>query len=165
MAGDYIPLRQNGDASAHLNDENDADTYTPQPHKPRRNRHRSRRHFTIIAGGTLALFLLFIVYNSADGEKVHAAVGKLTGGSGGKATLYRTENGYLNLKLPRLTGLKPGGAIKVTDVHPITMLIEEAKEKKRVMEEKKESVRSLEDAVRDYRESFGMDPPEGFDAW
>ena len=59
-----------------------------------------------------------------------------------------------------VTVLKDGGR-----THPILQLIEKGKQRVLEKEKRRLKVRSLRDAVEDYREAFGMDPPEGFDAW
>jgi beta-1,2-xylosyltransferase len=49
--------------------------------------------------------------------------------------------------------------------HPILELIERAKRLASELEAKRHQVTSLQDAVDDYRRSFGMMPPEGFEDW
>lgn len=49
--------------------------------------------------------------------------------------------------------------------HPIEELIERGKERFEALERKKEGIKTLGDAVEDYRREYGMEPPEGFDTW
>ncbi|WWC61152.1 uncharacterized protein I303_103731 [Kwoniella dejecticola CBS 10117] len=50
-------------------------------------------------------------------------------------------------------------------LHPIKGLIERGKELAEKQKRKIESIRTIEDAVDDYVDSFGMKPPKGFDYW
>ena len=49
--------------------------------------------------------------------------------------------------------------------HPIRELMERAERQLEAQNAKIASVTSLEDAVEDYKQAFGMDPPRGFDTW
>lgn len=49
--------------------------------------------------------------------------------------------------------------------HPIEELIQRGKEKAEELERKKSGVKSLRDAVEDYRLNFRKEPPEGFETW
>ena len=49
--------------------------------------------------------------------------------------------------------------------HPITQLIEQAEDQATKLQELKDSVKTLDDAVANYKSTFGLDPPEGFDKW
>lgn len=49
--------------------------------------------------------------------------------------------------------------------HPIRQLIERAQEQYDEQQRKIASIRTLEDAVKDYREAYDMEPPRGFDTW
>jgi hypothetical protein len=60
--------------------------------------------------------------------------------------------------------MKPSGA-GPWDEHPLLELIARGKELAAEHTAKKDSVDSLESAVLDYQAAFGMNPPEGFDAW
>jgi hypothetical protein len=44
-------------------------------------------------------------------------------------------------------------------------LIERAQELHDEQQMKIASIRTLEDAVEDYSEAYGMEPPRGFDVW
>lgn len=50
-------------------------------------------------------------------------------------------------------------------VHPIRELIERAHMLYEEQQRKIQSIRTLEDAVEDYKRAFKMDPPRGFDTW
>lgn len=50
-------------------------------------------------------------------------------------------------------------------VHPLLELIQRGRDTARQHDQIRESIRSLEDAARDYKTAFGLDPPEGFDQW
>ena len=50
-------------------------------------------------------------------------------------------------------------------MHPVRELMERAERLHAQQQEKIASISSLEDAVEDYREAFGMEPPRGFDTW
>jgi hypothetical protein len=60
--------------------------------------------------------------------------------------------------------MKPSGA-GPWDEHPLLELVARGKELAAEHSAKRDSVNSLASAVLDYQASFGMDPPEGFDAW
>lgn len=80
------------------------------------------------------------------------------------------EKGLIQVEVPELNVESQGldserKSIKAMKKHPITLLIEQAEEHAREMAELEDSIRTLEDAVRNYKETFGMDPPEGFDVW
>jgi hypothetical protein len=49
--------------------------------------------------------------------------------------------------------------------HPITTVIRDAEKKAEQLEAKIGGIKTFEDAVADYRETFGMDPPRGFRNW
>ncbi len=49
--------------------------------------------------------------------------------------------------------------------HPITTLISEARLKASSIEAKIERIQSLEQAITDYEQSFGLPPPLGFEQW
>jgi hypothetical protein len=49
--------------------------------------------------------------------------------------------------------------------HPIEDLLARGRDRAAALEAKKRGIQTFEDAVRDYREEFGMEPPEGFDQW
>jgi hypothetical protein len=49
--------------------------------------------------------------------------------------------------------------------HPITTLIREVEKKAEQLEAKIGGIKTFEDAVAEYRETFGMDPPRGFRNW
>lgn len=50
-------------------------------------------------------------------------------------------------------------------VHPLLELIQRGRDTALQHDQKREGIRSLEDAARDYKAAFGLDPPEGFDQW
>lgn len=60
--------------------------------------------------------------------------------------------------------MKPSGA-GPWDKHPLLELIARGKELAAEHAAKRDSVDSLASAVLDYQAAFGMNPPEGFDAW
>lgn len=72
----------------------------------------------------------------------------------GSALRYASQGG-----LAYLEEVKAGG------LHPILELIELGKRRHAELANKKSRVKTLEDAVEDYRENFGMMPPEGFERW
>ena len=49
--------------------------------------------------------------------------------------------------------------------HPILRLIARGRRLAAELEEKQGRILSLQDAVNDYKEAFGMMPPEGFEGW
>lgn len=49
--------------------------------------------------------------------------------------------------------------------HPVRALMDRAERLHEEQQVKIASIKSLEDAVEDYRQAFGMDPPRGFDTW
>lgn len=49
--------------------------------------------------------------------------------------------------------------------HPITTLIHRAEKMAEALEDKINSIKTLDDAVSDYVERWGMQPPAGFDKW
>ncbi len=51
------------------------------------------------------------------------------------------------------------------EAHPLLELIARGREIAAEHQRTRESVDSLERAVEDYEEAFGMSPPEGFDVW
>lgn len=51
------------------------------------------------------------------------------------------------------------------EAHPLLELIARGREIAAEHQRKRESVDSLERAVEDYEEAFGMAPSEGFDVW
>lgn len=53
----------------------------------------------------------------------------------------------------------------INGTHPIVMLIKRGRAMHEAQEKKRRRVNSLRRALSDYREAFGMDPPEGFDKW
>jgi hypothetical protein len=50
-------------------------------------------------------------------------------------------------------------------MHPVRELMERAERLHAQQQQKIASIASLEDAVEDYREAFGMEPPRGFETW
>nr|XP_019042714.1 hypothetical protein I302_08420 [Kwoniella bestiolae CBS 10118]OCF21644.1 hypothetical protein I302_08420 [Kwoniella bestiolae CBS 10118] len=50
-------------------------------------------------------------------------------------------------------------------IHPILSLIERGKELAEKQRQKISSIKTVEDAVDDYQDKFGMKPPKGFDYW
>lgn len=57
------------------------------------------------------------------------------------------------------------GTESVMSRHPIDILIAQGKQRAAEVEAKIASIVSLEDAVRDYEQAFGMKPPRGFERW
>lgn len=68
------------------------------------------------------------------------------------------------LSFDKRVGLAKVDKSKLT-VHPIRQLIERAQMLYDEQQMKIASIRTLEDAVEDYRQAFDMDPPRGFDTW
>jgi hypothetical protein len=69
-----------------------------------------------------------------------------------------------SLKFDQRIGLAKVDKHKLT-THPIRQLIERAQELHDEQQMKIASIRTIEDAVEDYREAYGMEPPRGFDVW
>lgn len=70
-----------------------------------------------------------------------------------------------SLRYDASNGLVYLDTLNPSDSHPILELIERARLLNDRMEQKRRQVSSLADAVEDYRTTFGMMPPEGFDEW
>lgn len=51
------------------------------------------------------------------------------------------------------------------DQHPVELLIERGRAQAKAIEDRIASVKTLEDAVADYEQAWGMKPPKGFDYW
>jgi hypothetical protein len=49
--------------------------------------------------------------------------------------------------------------------HPIELLIENAKIQAQQLQARINSIETLEDAVADYKDAYGMTPPKGFNQW
>lgn len=49
--------------------------------------------------------------------------------------------------------------------HPILELIQRARDRANSVRERIRKVRGVHDAAKDYKEAFGMMPPEGFEQW
>lgn len=146
MMSDYIPLRQY--TAGQDPEAEEADDRLPLPSPRRRRRPKSLRNPGVIAGGVAVIFTLFLVLSySTTGDEQQIRDDGL--GSG---------KGLMEIELPA-----PGRTIRAR--HPIAQLMEQAEEKAVEMRELRESIRTLEDAVANYKETFGLDPPEGFDRW
>lgn len=143
---DYIPLRQY--TAGQDPEAEEADDRLPLPSPRRRRRPKSLRNPGVIAGGVAVIFTLFLLlsYSTTGDEQRIRSDGLGLG------------KGLMEVELPA-----PGKTIRAR--HPIAQLIEQAEGKAVEMRDLKESIRTLEDAVANYRETFGLDPPEGFDRW
>jgi len=51
------------------------------------------------------------------------------------------------------------------EVHPIRLLISRAQARSMEMERLREEVSTYDRAVENYQQTFGLNPPEGFDTW
>jgi hypothetical protein len=143
---DYIPLRQY--TAGQDPEAEEADDRLPLPSPRRRRRPKSLRNPGVIAGGVAVIFTLFLLLSySTTGDEQRIRSDRL--GSG---------KGLMEVELPA-----PGRTIRAR--HPIAQLIKEAEGKASQMRDLRESIRTLEDAVANYKETFGLDPPEGFDRW
>lgn len=72
------------------------------------------------------------------------------------ASIPRDKHGLLVLPLDQEKKLRE---------HPIATLIPQAEKKADQLDAKIRGIRKLEDAVADYRDAFGMEPPRGFQKW
>jgi hypothetical protein len=143
---DYIPLRQY--TAGQDPEAEEADDRLPLPSPRRRRRPKSLRNPGVIAGGVAVIFTLFLLLSySTTGDEQRIPDDGL--GSG---------KGLMEVELPA-----PGRTIRAR--HPIAQLVEQAGGKASEMRELRESIRTLEDAVANYKKTFGLDPPEGFDRW
>jgi len=68
------------------------------------------------------------------------------------------DRGMLRVGLPSIGNVLTGD-------HPIKTLIKQAEGKAEELARLKASVDNLDDAVSNYRQAFGMEPPEGFEKW
>jgi hypothetical protein len=143
---DYIPLRQY--TAGQDPEAEEADDRLPLPSPRRRRRPKSLRNPGVIAGGVAVIFTLFLVlsYSTTGDEQRIRSDG------------LRSGKGLMEVELPA-----PGKTIRAR--HPIAQLIEQAEGRASEMRELRESIRTLEDAVANYKEAFGLNPPEGFDRW
>ena len=71
----------------------------------------------------------------------------------------------ISVLMPSIAGIRIVMDEDHLPIHPIIELIKEGNAKAKAIEKKRADVTTLMDAVRDYREAFEMDPPEGFDKW
>lgn len=143
---DYIPLRQY--TAGQDPEAEEADGRLPLPSPRRRRRPKSIRNPGVIAGGVAVIFTLFLILSySATGDEQRI-----------RSDGLGSEKGLMEIELPA-----PGRTIRAR--HPIAQLIEQAEGKASEIRELRESIRTLEDAVANYKETFGLDPPEGFDRW
>lgn len=143
---DYIPLRQY--TAGQDPEAEEADDRLPLPSPRRRRRPKSLRNPGVIAGGVAVIFTLFLVLSySTTGDEQRIRDDGL-----------RSGKGMIEIELPA-----PGKTIRAQ--HPIAQLMEQAEEKAVEMRDLRESIRTLEDAVANYKDAFGLDPPEGFERW
>jgi hypothetical protein len=143
---EYIPLRQY--TAGQDPEAEEADDRLPLPAPRRRRRPKSLRNPGVIAGGVAVIFTLFLILSySMTGDEQRIRDDGLGFGKG-----------LIEVELPA-----PGRTIRAR--HPVAQLIEQAEAKALEMGELRESIRTLEDAVANYKETFGLDPPEGFDRW
>jgi hypothetical protein len=143
---EYIPLRQY--TAGQDPEAEEADDRLPLPAPRRRRRPKSIRNPGVIAGGVAVIFTLFLILSySTTGDEQRIRDDGL--GSG---------KGLMEVELPA-----PGKTIRAR--HPIAQLIEQAEGMASEMRDLRGSIRTLEDAVANYKETFGLDPPEGFDRW
>ncbi len=106
----------------------------------------------------VAAYLAFTSYPDARLSPYQDAVHKVVWGTGPK--VRNRPPGLLVLPLPIPA---KGNAVAVE--HPILYLVEQARELKDSIENRKAQVQTLQDAVDDYQLQFGIDPPEGFERW
>jgi hypothetical protein len=145
---DYIALRQYGPGQDPEADDLPDQILASRP-PPRRNRQpKSWRNPRVIACAAIALLTLFLISScsiSGDGQRIRP----------GRVVL---ERGLMRVGLPSIGKAFPSE-------HPIKTLIKRAEEKAEEMKRLRGSIKTLEDAVSNYRETFGMEPPEGFEKW
>lgn len=139
---DYIPLRQYSAGQDPEAEEAD-DRIAPPPR--RRRRPTLGRYPGLIACGVVVLFITYLgLSRSATGDEQRIP--------------SRGGRGLLEVRLSTT-----GKTIRRR--HPINELIEKAEQKAIKIQELKESIKTLDDAVANYQDTFGLDPPEGFDKW
>jgi hypothetical protein len=145
---DYIALRQYGPGQDPEADDILDQISTSRP-PPRRNRQpKTWRNPGVIACAAIVLLTLFLALSySTSGDEQRIRPGQTM-----------LDRGMLRVGLPSI------GKVLAGD-HPIKTLIRQAEDTAEEMAKLKTSVDSLDDAVANYRQAFGMEPPEGFEKW
>jgi hypothetical protein len=147
----YIPLQQyppDGDVDLDSEPAYGSGRRSTTSHK----RRITWRHPALITAGVLASIAgLSVLLESSPGA-VARSYGRWT-----------EVNGLI--RIASLPDVDPDSPVPLSGGSVIDHLIQEATLKHQEMEELKASIDTLEKAVVNYIETFGMDPPEGFDAW
>jgi len=145
---DYIALRQYGPGQDPEADDLPDQTTASRPPSRRNRQPKTWRNPGVIACAAIVLLMLFIALSySVTGDEQRIRPGQTM-----------LDRGMLRVGLPSI------GKVLTGD-HPIKTLIKQAEGKAEELARLKASVDNLDDAVSNYRQAFGMEPPEGFEKW